>query len=133
MIVINDGIVGSVVNIVMDTNLLGGHTHVEVLGTAGYKMAVGYEDIDAIHANIYSTLNTPDVPDDVHQYRYLIIKSGDKFTAVADAWISSITVVNKITATIRNIELDSMDDLILIRKTLASIGYDALDISTSDR
>lgn len=132
MVIINDGIEGSIVNITMDTNLLGGHTNVEVLATAGYKLARSYEDIDAIHANIFSTLNTPDVPDDVQQYRYVIIKSGEHITAVADAWISSITVVNKITATIRNIELDSLDDLMLIRTTLAGIGFDALDITTSE-
>ena len=115
---------GTIVNIVPDTPLLGKVEHVEVLATGGYKLAKSYTDVDAKQAEIFSSLQTPELVDDVRAYTYIIIENREGIPeAYADAWIKSITVVDKITANFK-IQLDNLDELVILRKVLQGRGFD---------
>ncbi|ANZ50207.1 hypothetical protein PHOBOS_17 [Erwinia phage vB_EamM_Phobos] len=118
---------GTVVNITYDTPLLGPESYVEVLGTCGYKMAKDYEDVDARHQNIYSSLEAAPA-NSLSTYNFLIFrdKDGNKRVA-ADAWIRDVKVVKKIKAQC-TIALDNVDEIDYIRRALATRGLSDVDI-----
>lgn len=124
MVSLNGVAAGTVVNIVPDTPLITKIDHVEVLATGGYKIAKSFSDVDARHAEIYSSLETPEVPNDVRSYNYIIIQNRDgRPEAFADAWLKSVNVVQKLQAQFV-LDMDNTDELNEIRRILQSRGYD---------
>lgn len=124
MVNLNGVAAGTVVNIVPDTPLITKIDHVEVLATGGYKIAKSFSDVDARHAEIYSSLETPEVPNDVRSYSYIIIQNRDgRPEAFADAWLKSVNVVQKLQAQFV-LDMDNTDELNEIRRILQSRGYD---------
>tara|TARA_Y100001956_G_scaffold81951_1_gene101123 strand:+ start:1550 stop:1948 length:399 start_codon:yes stop_codon:yes gene_type:complete len=114
---------GKIVNLVPDTPLLSKIDHVEVLATGGYKIAKSYTDVDAKHAEIYSSLETSDVPNDVRAYTYIIIAGRDgRPEAYADAWLKSVNEISKLEAKF-TLALDNTDELNEVRRALQSRGY----------
>lgn len=132
MVNLNGVAAGTIVNIVPDTPLISKIDHVEVLATGGYKIAKSFSDVDARHAEIYSSLETPEVPNDVRAYNYIIIQNREgRPEALADAWLKSVTVVQKIRARF-DLELDNMDELNELRRALQARGFDPkIDIITN--
>ncbi len=123
MVSLNGVAAGTIVNIIPDTPLLSKIEHVEVLATGGYKIAKMYTDVDAKHAEIYSSLETADVPNDVRSYSYIIVTGRDgRPEAYADAWLKSIAVVNKLLVKFE-LNIDNTDELNEIRRALQSRGY----------
>ncbi|ANZ48867.1 hypothetical protein HOV30_gp017 [Erwinia phage Derbicus] len=120
---------GSVVNITYDTPLLGTEQYVEVLGTScGYKMAMEIEDVNAIHQNIYSSLEAQPT-NNLTAYNFIVfVDSEGKQRVAADAWIRNITVVKKIKAQC-TVEIDSVDEIEHIRKALAARGLNDVVIT----
>lgn len=115
---------GQVLSFELNTKLLtSDYTTVKLQSICSAPMARRISDIDAIHANIISTLpeGTPQSPD---EYNYLIVEliDGD-VRAVGVPWIKDpVRVVNKteINVTVKNVDVSDSE---MIRKALNAYGY----------
>ena len=114
---------GMIVTIIPATTMLTKYVNVEVMATGcGYGLAEGYSDIAATQANIYSTLEGKDVPNDVRAYEYILFKDNSgKVIAMPDAWIDSVNVIESISATLE-LSLDNLEVLSAIHKYLDARG-----------
>lgn len=127
---------GTFVNITYDTTLLGSNKMVEVLGQCGYGLAKDNEDVDATHANIYSSLEANPV-NNLTGASFLIFNektnNGYRKRYVADMWIRNVQVVKKVKVSF-DVELDSLDEISHVTKALASRGLNDVDykIITND-
>ena len=123
---------GVVVNITYDTPLRGSEQYVEVLGTCGYKMAMDIEDVNAIHQNIYSSLEAQPA-NNLQEYNFLIFRGkGGIKRAAAGAWIRNVDVVKKIKARC-TIAIDNVDEIEHIRRALASRGLNDVEITVIEQ
>ena len=101
------------------------------LGQVSYELAVTFDDVDATHANIYSTLPTG-TPNDPRQYNYILVKlpSGEK-KPVGIPWIKDpVTVVETciITAKIYDASVNDAED---IKRALNARGYSDITITVN--
>lgn len=118
---------GTTVNITYDTPLRGSDQLVEVLSTGGYKAAMEYEDVNAIHQNIYSSLEAVP-PNNLREYNFLIfLDQNGKKRAVADAWIRNVAVVKKVKARFE-VELDNVAEIDEVRRALAIRGLSNISV-----
>lgn len=123
---------GVVVNITYDTPLRGSEQYVEVLGNCGYKMAMEYEDVNAIHQNIYSSLEAQPA-NNLPEYNFLIFKDKEgRKRVAADAWVRNVVVVKKIKARC-TIAIDNVDEIEHIRRALASRGLNDVEITVIEQ
>lgn len=115
---------GTYVNITYDTPLKGPEKMVEVLGKVSYSMAKEINDIDAEHANIYSSLEANPV-NNLTGATFLVfrVKTNDGFIkrAVPDLWIRNVAVVKQVKVKF-TVDLDSLEDIQHVTKALASRG-----------
>lgn len=105
--------------------------NVKILGFLDSTGAMAFEDVAALHANVYGAIPVPQRPaDDFESYAYLKIKlPNGTIKVIGEPWINGdITIqVNKtITAVISNV---SGSDVENIRKTLIANGYNDVVIN----
>lgn len=68
---------GQVVSFKLHTKLISDiFTNVKVLGIVGFEVASAFEDVAAVHANIYSTL-PEGTPEGAEDYDYLYVETID--------------------------------------------------------
>lgn len=105
-------------------SILGIQRNVEVLGVVDHETASLFNDVAALHTNVYSSLPEGTVQDDYRAYSYLIFKTtnGSK-VAYGLPWIDgdSVEVIGIKSAfiTIPNVGADDVEN---IRKALIAIG-----------
>lgn len=122
---------GSVVNITYDTPIKMPEQRVVVLGTCGYELAKGYEDVNATQKNIYSSLVTQP-EDNTAKYLYLMFKgAGGKIRVAADAWIRDVSVIKNLQVRFL-VTVDNRDEIDEITKALAirglnNVAYEIVD------
>ena len=103
-------------------------TNVKVLGIVGFEVASAFEDVAAIHANIYSTL-PEGTPEGAEDYDYLYVETIDgQRKAVGVPWIKDpITLIDS--ATIRvTLSNSSTSDVEKVRDALNAYGFIDLSI-----
>ncbi|AQT28146.1 hypothetical protein pVa21_205 [Vibrio phage pVa-21] len=120
---------GQVVSFKLHTKLISDiFTNVKVLGIVGYDVATAFEDVAAVHANIYSTL-PEGTPENAEDYDYLYVETIDKQRKVVGVpWIKDpISVVDS--ATIRvTLNNATTSDVEKVRNALNAYGYIDLSI-----
>jgi hypothetical protein len=107
-----------------------GFKNVTVQATLDYQSALGFADIDALHANVYRYLpaGTPDRPQD---FDYLLIRTEDGTTTVIGVpYIveETITLVESLKMTVTIDGVGSVD-IERVRACLSQNGYDKISIS----
>lgn len=107
--------------------------NVVVMGVLSYQAAIGFSDINAVQATVFSSLpaGTPDRPED---YEYLLLRTvSGQTTVLARQWINEATVVavtnSKVIAVI---EGAGSADLEEIRAALEQNGFTQLSLSVSN-
>lgn len=120
---------GQVVSFKLHTKLISDiFTNVKVLGIVGFEVASAFEDVVAIHANIYSTL-PEGTPEGAEDYDYLYVETIDgQRKAVGVPWIKDpITLIDS--ATIRvTLSNSSTSDVEKVRDALNAYGFIDLSI-----
>ena len=101
------------------------------LGQVTYELAVTYDDVDATHANIYSTLPAG-TPNDPRQYNYILVKlpSGEK-KPVGIPWIKDpVRVVTTCVITVKFYD-GSINDANDVKRALNARGYNDFEITVN--
>lgn len=114
---------GQVISFDMVSPLItNNYRNVKLLAEAGYDLAIGYTDVDSIHANIYDTLPVG-TPRNADGFNYLIIENGGKREAVGIPWVKEpVTVVTSSVYDVQIRGLDQTEGPKLIREALHSRG-----------
>lgn len=102
--------------------------HCKITGVLDYDTAKAFQDIDALHANVYPTLPS-NTPDDPRQYSFLkvLLPSGDT-TIIGLPWVKEDSLIKHDQSRVRfTIENVSADDLKNINQLLTSRGYTAME------
>lgn len=102
--------------------------HCKITGVLDYETAKAFQDIEALHANVYPTLPSSS-PNDPRQYSFLkvLLPSGST-SIIGGPWIKTDTIVKHEKSRIRfTVEDVSSDDIKNINLLLNSRGYTAKD------
>lgn len=114
----------TIVTLVPDTPLLSKAERVVVIGVGGYNMALMTStDVDARHAEVLSSIETPDVETDIRKCTFLIVENRDgEREAWANVWLKNVSVVEELRADF-SLVLENLDELAAIKKVLQSLGH----------
>lgn len=132
MIEIKNIEIGTTINIVPDTPLLGKTMYANVLAVCSYEMAKAISEVDVKHQQIFSSIETPNVDPNHRLYDYVIIEVDGVKEAYATAWMKSATVVNKISIELK-INIDSKSEVEPIRRALLSLGHHDFELKMLER
>lgn len=123
---------GQVISFELNTNVLASeYKNCVYMGQVSYDLAILYDDVDAVHSNIYSTLPTGTV-DDPRGYNYIIVMLPTKEKKVVGIpWIKDPITVNEsciFTVKIYDADLNSSEK---IKRALNAMGFNDLEITVN--
>lgn len=112
------------------SSILGTFKGVRVKGVVDHRLAYNFIDPAAMHANVYGSLPSDEVPDDFRKYQYLIVEMpNDETTAIGLPWINRSSIElrqrNRIHLTIEDV---GTEDLSKVKRALESNGFTVSDI-----
>lgn len=111
-----------------------GFKRVTVQSVLDYDTALGFDDIESKHQNVFAFL-PPGTPNNPRFFNYLLIRTEDNIqTVIAVPWIKedTIVVVQSLKAEIIIEALDSAEELERIRACLTQNGYNKISIKLID-
>lgn len=123
---------GQTVSFELHTRVLANEfQNVTYLGEVNYEIASTFDDLDATHANIYSTL-PEGIPDDPRMYNYILVKlaSGSR-KPIGIPWIKD--PVKIITSSVITIVVKdaSANDTAVIKRALNAYGFTDIVITVN--
>lgn len=123
---------GQVISFDLNTTLIsGGYRAVKLLANITYDLAVGYTDVDSIHANIYDTL-PEGTPRQASGFNYLLIERNGNREAVGIPWIKDpVTVIDSSIFDVQIKGLNLNEGVRLISEALQSRGISDFSISVN--
>lgn len=110
--------------------ILGGdYKNVLVMSIMDYETALAFQDVAALHAQVYPTL-PQDVPDDPSKYNYVKVRTAIGTTILGIPWIdeSTIVEVTKSRHIVTIEDTDSSNTTQLLRNILSQNGFNKFTI-----